>query len=369
MIPVNTPRLDGNESRYLQECIDSGWISSEGPFVDRFETAMAELTGRRHGIAVSNGTAALEVAVSALGLGPGDEVIMPSFTIISCASAVLRAGATTVFVDCRTDSWNLDVSQLEDAINENTRAIMAPHIYGLPVAMDTVLMLAERHGLLVIEDAAEAHGLSYRGRPCGSFGAISTFSFYPNKLVAAGEGGMLLTDDDVLAERCRYFRNLCFGPGRRFVHEDLGGNYRLSNLQAAVGLAQLEQLEDFRDRKFRMGAYYTEQFQTLEGVQLPLASIDGAENIYWVYGMVLEPEHPLEPEAAMAALREEGIGTRPFFWPLHEQPIIERLGHGGQGPLPVAERLARRGFYIPSGLGLSESDLAQVSDAVRRVLG
>lgn len=368
MIPVNEPLLDGNEARYLQECIATGWISSEGPFVERFEAEMAARVGRRYGVAVTNGTAALEAAVVALGLGPGDEVILPTFTIISCAAAVVRAGATPVVVDCDPVTWNMDVGQVADRITRRTRAIMAVHIYGLPVDMDPLLALAERHGLRVIEDAAEMHGQTYRGRPCGSFGDLSVFSFYPNKHVTTGEGGMILTDDPALAERCRSLRNLCFQPGRRFVHEELGWNLRMSNLQAAVGVAQLERLDEFVARKRRMGRRYTELLANVPGLQLPLPATDYAENIYWVYGVVLDDALPFDAEEAMARLRRAGVGTRPFFWPMHEQPVFRRMGLFANERHPVAERLARRGFYLPSGLALTDQQIEQAAQALQECL-
>lgn len=368
MIPVNEPLLDGNEARYLLECIATGWISSEGPFVERFEAEMAARVGRRYGVAVTNGTAALEAAVVALGLGPGDEVILPTFTIISCAAAVVRAGATPVVVDCDPVTWNMDVGQVADRITPRTRAIMAVHIYGLPVDMDPLLALAERHGLRVIEDAAEMHGQTYRGRPCGSFGDLSVFSFYPNKHVTTGEGGMILTDDPALAERCRSLRNLCFQPGRRFVHEELGWNLRMSNLQAAVGVAQLERLDEFVARKRRMGRRYTELLANVPGLQLPLPATDYAENIYWVYGVVLDDALPFDAEEAMARLRRAGVGTRPFFWPMHEQPVFRRMGLFANERHPVAERLARRGFYLPSGLALTDQQIEQAAQALQECL-
>ena len=248
-IPVNEPLLDGNEKKYLCECIDSGWISSEGPFVRKFEERMSRAAGRKYGIAVTNGTAALELAVRALCIGEGDEVIMPAFTIISCAMAVTNAGAVPVLVDSDIHTWNMNVDELEEKITDRTKAIMMVHTYGLPVDADRVLELAEKYGLKIIEDAAEMHGQTYKGRPCGSFGEISTFSFYPNKHVTTGEGGMIVTDDAELAERCRSLRNLCFKKDIRYVHDELSGNYRFTNLQAAVGLAQLERLEEFAGRK------------------------------------------------------------------------------------------------------------------------
>ena len=367
-IPVNEPLLNGNEKKYLAECIDTGWISSEGPFVSRFEQAFAARVGRKHGIAVCNGTAALDAAVEALGIGPGDEVILPTFTIIFCINQIVRSGATPILVDSDPDTWNLDVSRIEALITPRTRAIMAVHIYGLPVDLDPLLDLAHRHGLKVIEDAAEMIGQTYRGSPCGGFGDISTVSFYPNKHVTTGEGGMILTDDDDLAEACRGLRNLCFLPRQRFVHERLGWNLRMTNLQAALGLAQLERLDEFVARKRLMGQRYTQLLETIPGVQLPLAQTDYADNVYWVYGLVLDDAHPLDAEGAMQRLGAAGIGTRPFFYPMHQQPVFRERGLFATDSHPVAERLYRRGFYIPSGLALTEEQIETVASTARTVL-
>ena len=369
MIPVNEPLLDGREKEYLLECIDTGWISSEGPFVKAFEDSFAKRVARRHGIAVSNGSVALDAAVAALDLGPGDEVVLPTFTIISCAAAIVRSGATPVLVDSHPDTWNMDVRQVESKITSRTKAIMPVHIYGLPVDMEPLLALADRHDLRIIEDAAEAHGQTYRTKPCGSFGDLSTFSFYPNKHVTTGEGGMIVTDSDVLAERCRSLRNLCFDPKRRFVHEHLGWNFRLTNLQAALGLAQLERLDEFLARKRRMGELYRSALHDLEeSIQLPLANTSDADNVYWVYGLVLNDSVPFDSGEAMRRLGAEGIGTRPFFWPMHEQPALLRRGLFASERYPVAERIARRGFYLPSGLALTDSQIEAVAAAVRKIL-
>jgi perosamine synthetase len=340
-IPVSEPLLNGNERRYVNECLDSGWISSEGPFSRKFEEQFAKRVGRRHGIAVCNGSAALEAAVAALGIGPGDEVILPSFTIISCAAAVIRSGATPVLVDSDPSTWNLDPSSLEALVSLRTKAIMVVHIYGLPVDMDPVLALAARHGLHIIEDAAEMHGQSYRGKPCGSFGSISTFSFYSNKNVTTGEGGMIVTDDDALAERCRGLRNLCFQPAKRFVHEELGWNMRMSNLNAALGLAQLERIDEFIARKRHIGAQYNMLLADIDGVQLPVPLTDYAENIYWAYGIVLDEGLPVGVEEIMTRLAERGVGTRPFFWPMHRQPVFCRIGMFAGMPSCRAPRPAR----------------------------
>jgi len=367
-VPVNAPLLVGNERKYLLECLDTGWISSEGPFIERFEREMAARVGRRHGVAVTNGTAALEAAVAALEIGPGDEVIMPAFTIISCAQAVVRAGGKPVLVDSDPASWNMDVGQVEAKITPRTRAIMPVHTYGLPVDMDPLLQIAARRGLAIIEDAAEMHGQTYRGRACGSFGAASIFSFYPNKHVTTGEGGMVLTDDDALVARLRALRNLCFQPQRRFVHEELGWNLRMTNLQAALGVAQLERLDESLKIKRRMGARYTQLLEGTPRVQLPLARTTFADSVYWVYGVVLDDAVPGDAAAMMAKLGERGIGTRPFFWPMHEQPVFRKKGWYAGERYPVAERLARRGFYLPSGMALSDDEIVRSAAALKECL-
>ncbi len=368
MIPVNEPLLDGNEKKYLAECIDTGWISSEGPFVTRFEREFAARVGRKHAVAVSNGSVALDAAVAALKIGPGDEVILPSLTIISCAAAVVRAGATPVVVDADPLTWNMVPAQVEAAITPRTRAIMVVHLYGLPCEMGEIEAIAQRHGLKIIEDAAEMHGQTWRGRPCGSFGDISTFSFYPNKHITTGEGGMLVTDDEALAERCRSLRNLFFAPPRRFVHEEWGWNLRMTNLQAALGVAQLERLDLFVQRKRAMGARYTKLLAGTKGIQLPLERTADAESIYWVYGLVLDDDVPFDAAEAMRRLGAMGVGTRPFFWPMHEQPVLRKMGLYEGLSLPVSERLARRGFYLPSGLALTEVQIDTVAAKVKELL-
>jgi perosamine synthetase len=367
-VPVNEPLLDGNEEKYLIECVRTGWISSEGPFVSRFEREFSARVGRAHGVAVCNGSAALDAAVVALNLGPGDEVIMPTFTIMSCAAAVVRAGAIPVLVDSDPVTWNMSAQAVEQRITSRTRAIMVVHIYGLPVDMDPILALAARHGLKVIEDAAEMHGQTYNARLCGSFGDLSVFSFYPNKHVTTGEGGMIVMNDPALAERCRLLRNLCFRAEQRFVHDELGWNLRMTNLQAALGVAQLERLDSFVVKKRRIGARYQELLRGTRGAQLPHPRTDYAENIYWVFGIVLGDEVPFDAKEAMKRLAAKGVGTRPFFWPMHEQPVLRRMGLFEGERHPVAERLARRGFYVPSGLALTDAQIEHCAAAVKEIL-
>lgn len=356
-IPVNTPLLNGNELKYLTECIETGWISSEGPFITKFEENFSKYIGCKYGVAVSNGSAALDIAVKALEIGEGDEVIMPTFTIISPAQSVITNGAIPVLVDSDPNTWNMDVSQIESKITSKTKAILVVHIYGLPADLDPILKLAKKYNLKVIEDAAEMHGQTYNGKKCGSFGDISIFSFYPNKHITTGEGGMILTDDAHLAERCKKLRNLCFEPnGPRFIHHELGWNYRMTNLQAALGLAQLERINEFIDKKRDLGAFYQQKLSFLaeKGYSLPLSSTDYSDNIYWVFGLVA-PNIEAKEEI-IKYLSEQKVGTRPFFWCMHEQPVFQKMGLFKNEKYPIAENLARNGFYLPSGLGLSIED-------------
>jgi perosamine synthetase len=370
---VNEPLLLERELEYVAECVRTGWVSSAGRFIAEFEEGWAAYCGRQYGVAVSNGTVALQAAVACLDLEPGDEVVMPTFTIVSCATAVLAAGAIPTLVDSDPTTWTMDVDQLAARITPRTRAIMPVHIYGHPVDMDPVLELAERHRLSVIEDSAEAHGAEYlsgRGgadpqwRRCGGFGALSCFSFYANKLITTGEGGMVVTDDDALAERIRSLRNLAFQPSRRFYHEQLGFNFRLTNMQAALGVAQLERIDEIVARKREIAAGYTERLRGLDGIPLPVER-EWARSVYWMYGIVVRDENA---DALAARLRDAGVETRPFFLGMHEQPALHRLGLFEGEHYPVTERLARHGLYLPSGLALTDEQIELVTDAVRKAL-
>jgi perosamine synthetase len=359
MIPVNTPLLSGNELKYLTECIETGWISSEGPFIAKFEKEFAKYIGREFGIAVSNGSAALDVAIKALGFESGDEVIMPTFTIISPAQSLIACGVKPVLVDADPITWNIDVNQIEAKITSKTKGILVVHIYGLPVDMDPILDLCKKYKLKLIEDAAEMHGQTYKGKKCGSFGDISIFSFYPNKHITTGEGGMIMTDNAELDAKCRKFRNLAFEPDKpRFVHYEIGWNYRMTNLQAALGLAQLEKIEYHIQRKREIGSLYKKNLNTLKGFQQPLANCEYAENIYWVYALVADTEE--QKNKMVAKLNEAKIGTRPFFWCMHEQPVFKKMGLFLNEHYPVGEKLARNGFYVPSGLGLTNEEIIEV---------
>ena len=370
MIPVSEPWLGERERAYVDACVESGWISSAGEFLERFESDWAAYCGRRHGVAVANGTVALQLGIAALRLEPGDEVIMPSFTIISCALAVLYSGAVPVVVDSDPETWCMDVGAVEAAITSRTRAIMPVHIYGHPIEMDPLLSLARRHGLQVVEDAAEAHGAEYLvdnvWRRCGGFGDLSCFSFYANKIVTTGEGGMVLTDDDKLAERLRQLRNLGFGP-RRFVHDVLGFNFRMTNLQAAVGVAQVERVDETITHKRRVASAYTERLRDVEGLQLPVER-SWARNVYWMYGVVLGSGVDISVDSLQDELRTRGVETRPFFLGLHEQPVLRERGLFADAQLPTCELLARRGLYLPSSPQLSEAEIEHISTSLAEAL-
>ena len=291
---------------------------------------------------------------------------MPTFTIISCATAIIRAGAKPVLVDADPLTFNMDVSQIEAKITPKTKAIMVVHIYGLPVEMDIVLDLAKKYNLKIIEDAAEVHGQTYKGKPCGSFGDISTFSFYPNKHITTGEGGMIVCNDDALAQKCRSLRNLCFKPERRFVHDELGWNFRLTNLQAAIGLAQLERFDEAINKKRLIGEIYNANLDGINGIQLPLAHANYAENIYWVYTIVLKNRQTAE--TLMKELKEKGIGSRPFFYGMHNQPIFKKMGLFKNEQYPVADFISKHGFYIPSGLTIKNKQQLDVVKALKKSL-
>lgn len=369
-IPVNEPLLNGNEKKYLSQCIDTGWISSEGPFVQQLETSFSAYCGQKFGMAVANGSVAIDVAIRAMkevyGWKDGDEVIVPTFTIISCGQSVIYNALKPIFVDCDPRTYNLDVQHLEKKITPRTRAIMVVHIYGLPCDMQPIVRLAEKYGLKIIEDSAQAHGQECLGKKCGGWGDVATFSFYPNKHITTGEGGMVMTSNPDLAKQVNYFKNLCFVAHNRFVHSALGWNFRMSNLQAALGVAQFERLEEFISIKKRMGRLYT---QYLEGIpcQLPCKQTPYAENNYWVFPLVIHSQIAMSAKEAMQELATMGVQTRPFFYPLHQQPIFQKMGITDSAARPVSEALYGKGFYIPSGLNLKQEQMERVAVAVREL--
>ena len=366
-IPVNRPLLHGHESEFLVECISSGWVSSEGPFVEQFETAFSSWIGHDHGVAVSSGTAALEIAIRALEIGPGDEVIMPTHTIMSCAQAVKKAGATPVLIDHEIKYWNMDVTELTKRITEKTKAIMVVHLFGFPVDMSPVIQIAKEQGLFIIEDTAQMVGQQYLGQRCGSFGDVSTYSFYPNKMITTGEGGMCTTSNPEIADRCRYFRNLCFDPGERFHHSEMGWNYRLTNLQAGLGLAQLQRIDEHLARKKKVAKQYRKYLTGNRFFDLQAEFSPFAENLHWVFAILLNETSGLSASDIIERLGELGVGSRPLFYPIHLQPVFENEKFVSDGAFPVAEHLHRMGLYLPSGLGNTDKEIRQTCDALESI--
>jgi perosamine synthetase len=366
VIPVCEPLIGDNVAPLVKTCVDSGWVSSEGSYIREFEAKWAAYCGVEHGIAVANGTCALQIAVAALRLPPGSEIILPSFTIISCAIAILEAGCVPVLVEAEPDTWNMNLDEVEAKITPRTRAIMPVHMFGHPVDMRRLMEIAERHDLRVVEDAAESHGAESHGLRVGGIGDMGCFSFYANKIITTGEGGMVVTNDAALAERCRSLRNLCFIPERRFLHKEIGHNYRLTNIQAAIGVAQCERVERHIAHKRWMAKAYRERLSNLP-IALPVER-NWAKNVYWMYGVVLDDDIPFDAVEFAKRLRARGVDTRPLFLGMHEQPVLQERGLFANERYPVTERLARRGLYLPSGLTLTRAQVDEVCDAVRAVL-
>jgi len=362
IIPVCEPTLSGNELKYVTEAVETNWISSAGSYIRQFESSFAEKVGSRYGVACANGTVALHLALATLGLDPGDEVIIPTFTMIATANAVTYLGARPVLVDAEPCTWNLDIEQVESRITPRTRAIVVVHTYGHPVDMDTLNAIAAKHALFVLEDAAEAHGARYKDRPVGSLGDAASFSFYGNKIITTGEGGMVTTNREDVARLAWNLRDHAFSAERHFWHKYLGYNYRMTNLQAAVGLAQTEQLERFVAARRANAAHYTQLLSKIPGIVTP-PEATWATNVFWMYGILLEKEFGLTRDALRQGLAQRGIETRTFFIPMHCQPIYFDQYRGER--YPVAEDLCRRGLYLPSASNLTRQDIEVVVQAIR----
>ncbi len=365
-IPVCEPVLDGRERAYVLDCIDGNWISSLGQYIPAFEEKFSEYCGASHGVACSSGTSALHLAVESLGVGPGDEVIIPAFTLIVSANVVALTGATPVLVDVEPDTWCINPALIEERITPKTKAIMAVHMYGHPADMAAITSIAHRYGLSVIEDCAQAHGAEVRGRRVGGLGDVSTFSFYGNKIITTGEGGMVVTNNDRLAERARLLRDQAFEK-ERFVHRAVGFNYRMTNIQAAIGVAQCEKLDEKVARKIELARVYEELLADCPHLTLPVCK-PWAKNVYWMFGLLLEPSFGHTATDVRTMLHDRGVDTRAFFVPMHRQPVYQ----GGdsrwpdlRGEYPVSDLLANRGFYLPSGMSLTRYAQEEV---VRRLL-
>lgn len=368
MIPVNQPLIAKNALRYVSDCIKSGWISSAGSYINRFEEAFAAFIGVKYAITTTNGTTALHLALATLGIGPGDEVILPDHTMFACASAICYTGAKPVVVDVDRDTWNMDVTKIEKKITKRTKVIMPVHIYGHPVDMDPVLNLAKKYHIRVVEDAAESHGALYKNKMVGSFGNINAFSFYANKIVTTGEGGMVVTNDTKLAARARMLKDLAHSAKRRFLHEEIAYNYRLTNLQAALGLAQLQEVKRFIEKKLWMANLYNQLLSDLKGITLPPHK-PWARNVYWMYAILIEDSFGITRDELQRKLKEKGVDTRTFFIPLHRQPALKKLGlyQGTEKEYPVSNEISERGMYLPSGLAITKRQIEMVSYAIHEI--
>jgi len=365
MIPVFEPIIGEEEIEAVVAALRRGEITGTfGECIPSFEKAFAEYCGCRYGVAVNSGTSALHLAVAAAGIGHGDEILVSASTNIATALAAVHNGAVPVPVDSEDVTWNLDMDLIEHLITSKTRAIIPVHLYGHPVDMDRLTEMAARHSLIVIEDCAESHGATCRGRVTGSFGHMGCFSFYGNKVITTGEGGMVITDDEALAERLRLLRNLAFTKPR-FRHEAAGYNFRMTGYQAAMGLAQLQKIDRIIAEKRRVAQTYTRYLQDLPGLQLP-AEMEWAFNVYWMYAMVIKPEFGLTRDQLAEALLVDGIETRTFFCPMNQQPVLQSLPGFRNVPCPVADRLWETGLYLPSTWNLPEQTIKQIAESIRQ---
>ncbi|MDR7417464.1 MAG: DegT/DnrJ/EryC1/StrS family aminotransferase [Armatimonadota bacterium] len=361
--PVAAPVLAGNEEAYVLDCLRTTWISSNGGYIGRFEAAFAQFCGARHALACSNGTVALHLALLALGIGPGDEVLVPAVTFVATANAVTYCGARPVFVDVDPDTWGIDPTDLETRITSRARAVIVVHLYGHPADMDAVRAVARRRGLAVVEDAAEAHGATYRGQPVGALADVGTFSFYGNKIITTGEGGMVVTNDDALAARISQLKGQGMDPNRRYWFTMIGYNYRLTNIAAAIGLAQLENADWHTQRRREVAAWYQQELAGVRGLTWH-AEQSWARHAYWMFTIQVDPA-VADRDTVMARLADQGIETRPVFYPLHMLPPYRTRP---DARFPVAERVASRGINLPTWAGLTRDDVGVIACAVRESL-
>lgn len=362
-IPVAFPALVGNEKKYVLDCLESTWISSNGKYIELFERKFADFCGVEYGLSCCNGTTALHLALLALDVGPGDEVIVPTLTFVATANAVTYCGARPVFVDSEPETLNIDPLKIEEKITNQTKGIIVVHLYGHPVDMDPVLEIAKRYDLFVIEDAAEAHGAEYKGQRVGSLGDIGTFSFYGNKIITTGEGGMVVTNDDALANKVCQLKGQGMDRNCRYWFPVIGYNYRMTNIQAAIGLAQLEKVGWHIQRRRDVARWYYEHLKNITGLILPIKK-EWARNIYWMFNVVLDESIRLERDGIMETLNEHGIETRPLFYPMHTLPPYKALSKGET--FPVADRIARQGISLPTWAGLTQGEVDFVCEILTK---
>jgi perosamine synthetase len=366
MIPVNSPVITQDSKALVAKALEEGWISSAGPYIENFEKEFAGYLGVKHAISVNTGTAALHIALLAAGIGEGDEVIVPAFTMAASWMSIMYCGAIPVFVDVDPDIYTIDPRLIEAAITGKTRAIMPVHIYGHPADMDPILAIAKKHNLKVIEDAAEAHGATYKGRLTGTIGDVNAFSFYANKIITTGEGGMVTTDNDEMADLARRMKDLAHSKAKRFIHDDLGYNYRMTSMQAALGSGQLASISDFLATKTHMAKEYENGLTGIPGLSLPVTR-DWATHVYWMYAILIdEQKFGIDKDQFRAKLLAKGVDTRDFFYAPSTQPALTGRGLGG-GSFLVTERIAQDGCYLPSGLAITDDQIKVVCETIRGV--
>ena len=358
-IPVNIPKIFKNEKRFVNQALRTNWISSEGPFVKKFEKSFSIYNKKKFGVAVSNGTAALEIAIKSLNLKKGSEVIIPAFSIISTANAVIKNKLKPILVDCDLETWNMRSDETLKKITKKTKAIIITHIYGLPVDLKKILQVAKKKNIIIIEDTAEVIGLKYKNKICGSFGDLSTFSFYANKHITTGEGGMICTNNKKYYDKCKSLRNLSFSKSfyDRFNHDDIGWNYRMSNLQAALGCGQLKNINWIIKRKREIGNKYYSKLKNKDNIILQKNMISYAKNIYWVFGILIKKNSKISRNKIMKMLLKKNIETRPFFLPMNKQKIFKKMKLFNKIKAPNSEYLSKNGFYLPSGLGTTNKQI------------
>ena len=364
-IPVCSPDLRGNELKYVSDCITSGWISSQGSYIKLFEERFAKFCEVKYTTALTNGSHAIVLALAAIGIKSADEVIVPTFTMIATATAVTFLGAKPVFVDAREDTYNIDETKIEAAITPKTKAIIVVHIYGHPAEMDAILKIAKKYNLWVIEDAAEAHGARYKNKPVGSIGDIGCFSFYANKMMTTGEGGMVTTNNKKLGELMYNLHNHAFDKEIHFWHQYLGYNFRMTNLQAAIGCAQMERAQEMIRARRKNAQLYKNLLKDVPGIKLP-TELKGILNTYWMFGILLNRNFPLSRDMLRQKLAEKGIETRTFFIPLHLQPIYfdEKKIYS----YPVANNLSKNGLYLPSSSALTKKEIDKICSVIISLL-
>jgi perosamine synthetase len=366
MISVCEPLVGEKELQYITECIRTNWISSKGKYIEQFEEKFASYCGGKYGITTTSCTTALHLALVCLGIGEGDEVIVPTFTMTASVFPIIYTGAKPVLVDSDPYTWNIDINRIEEKITNRTKAIMPVHMYGHACDMDPILEIAARHNLYVVEDAAEVHGAEYKGRKTGGIGDMGCFSFYANKIITTGEGGMIVTSNSEMADKARRLRDLAHTPQKRFLHDMIGFNYRMTNIQAGMGLAQLERIEEYLNMRRNNASYYNSRLEKVPGITLP-PEAKWAKNVYWMYAITLQDEFGMSRDELREALAKRNIETRSFFIPMHLQPCFRDIGLFDGESYPVAEELDRTGLFLPSSTGLTQEQKEYICNCIEEI--